>query len=440
MINSMFRVVAFASIAFWQMLASPLVAQTPDTGLRGHGGPIRAMAVLPDGRVASAGFDGAIIIWDVQAGRAERVLRFHDTAVNALLARPDGCLVSGGEDGKIAVWCGAEVKPAQMLVGHHGPVLSLALAQDTKMFVSGGLDGSVRVWMPDGTNHISTGHSAPVTSIAVAVAKSSNDRTLALLSASQDGRVVLNAAGETGRTHTLKLPASVNGASALNNGHFLLACADGILREVDAALKVVRTTELPDGALTTVAVSLDGRTIATAGMRTPVTLIDAASGEVKSRILGPGLPIWALAFSLDSRELYTGGADRSVRRFDVTTGTAIGATIAPSNKTDLPESKDRGAQVFRACFACHGLTAADTNLAGPTLHGIMGRRIASAPGYTFSDPLQKLDIVWTPETIAKLFEVGPTLYTRGTKMPEQRITDPTDRKALVDWLARVTTP
>ena len=95
---SIFRVVAYAGIAFWLMLASPLVAQTHDIALRGHGGPIRAMAVLPDGRVASAGFDGAIIIWDVNAGRAERVLRFHDTAVNALLARPDGCLVSGGDE------------------------------------------------------------------------------------------------------------------------------------------------------------------------------------------------------------------------------------------------------------------------------------------------------------------------------------------------------
>ena len=42
--------------------------------------------------------------------------------------------------------------------------------------------------------------------------------------------------------------------------------------------------------------------------------------------------------------------------------------------------------------------------------------------------------------LAKLFEVGPTIYTPGTKMPEQRITDPDDRRALVEWLARVTKP
>jgi cytochrome c len=96
--------------------------------------------------------------------------------------------------------------------------------------------------------------------------------------------------------------------------------------------------------------------------------------------------------------------------------------------------------VFRACRACHGVTAADTNLAGPTLAGIMGRRIASLANYAFSEPLKGMDIVWTPETIAKLLEVGPARYTPGTKMPEQRITDPEERRALVTWLARVTKP
>ena len=261
-----------------------------------------------------------------------------------------------------------------------------------------------------------------------------------MVSASNDGQVRVTVLRTQQVSPTLKLPTSVNSIAALADSHFLLACADGRLREVDGQLKIVREIELPDGPLTTVAISPDGKTIATAGMRTPVTLIDVGSGEVKSRILGPGLPIWALAFSHDSRELYTGGADRALRRFDVATGKANGNSIALVSRTELPEPKDRGAQVFRACLVCHGLTAADTHLAGPTLHGIMGRRIASAPGYAFSDPLKKLDIVWTPETIAKLFEVGPTLYTPGTKMPEQRITDPEDRQALVDWLSRVTKP
>jgi cytochrome c len=60
------------------------------------------------------------------------------------------------------------------------------------------------------------------------------------------------------------------------------------------------------------------------------------------------------------------------------------------------------------------------------------------PGYNFSDALKKLDIVWTPETVGKLFEIGPAAYTPGTKMPEQRIGREEDRDALVNFLEQAT--
>ena len=99
---------------------------------------------------------------------------------------------------------------------------------------------------------------------------------------------------------------------------------------------------------------------------------------------------------------------------------------------------DRGAEIFRACVACHTLGAEQANRAGPSLEGIFGRRIATLPGYNFSEALKKMDIVWTPETVAKLFEIGPRAYTPGTKMPEQRIGSAEDRKALTDFLAKAT--
>jgi cytochrome c len=49
-----------------------------------------------------------------------------------------------------------------------------------------------------------------------------------------------------------------------------------------------------------------------------------------------------------------------------------------------------------------------------------------------------MDIVWNTETIARMFEVGPSRYTPGTKMPEQRIGSEQDRAALVEFLQRAT--
>ncbi|MBI3516945.1 MAG: c-type cytochrome, partial [Proteobacteria bacterium] len=143
------------------------------------------------------------------------------------------------------------------------------------------------------------------------------------------------------------------------------------------------------------------------------------------------------AFLPDNRTLLTGGADGLVRRWNALTGEDIGSVATAAVEDPLAAyAGDRGAEIFRACVACHTLTPDQANRAGPTLAGVFGRRIATQPGYDYSPALKQLDIVWTPETVAKLFELGPATYTPGTKMPEQRITAPDDRAALVKFLEK----
>ena len=82
------------------LLVSPAQAQ-----LRGHGGPVRALAISTDGKTAVSGsFDSSAIRWSLTRNAAEQVLRFHESAVNAVALATDGRIVTGGEDGKIAVW------------------------------------------------------------------------------------------------------------------------------------------------------------------------------------------------------------------------------------------------------------------------------------------------------------------------------------------------
>jgi cytochrome c len=149
--------------------------------------------------------------------------------------------------------------------------------------------------------------------------------------------------------------------------------------------------------------------------------------------------VWSTVFLPDNRTLLTGGADRAIRRWDGDTGRpSDGAAVAGAIDPLAPYAGDPGALVFRACVACHTLQADQGYRAGPSLHGIFGRRIASLPGYSFSAALRQLDIVWTPKTVAELFEVGPAAYTPGTKMPDQRIGRAEDRDALVNFLERAT--
>jgi cytochrome c len=156
-------------------------------------------------------------------------------------------------------------------------------------------------------------------------------------------------------------------------------------------------------------------------------------------LVGPGLPVWSVAFLPDNRTLMTGGTDRLIRRWDAITGDHIGEVAMAGVEDPLAAyGDDRGAELFRACAACHTLTGDEDNRAGPTLHGLFGRRIATLPGYNFSPALKQLDIVWTPETLAKLFEFGPMSYTPGTKMPEQTLGSAEDRQALVKFLEKAT--
>src|SRR5262249_30795867 len=152
-----------------------------------------------------------------------------------------------------------------------------------------------------------------------------------------------------------------------------------------------------------------------------------------------GLPVWSAAFLPDNRTLLTGGTDRVIRRWDTRTGEHIGSVVV-SDKDPLAAYKgERGADVFRACIACHTLSPSEGGRAGPTLADLFGRKIATQPDYNFSPALKKLNIVWTPETVSKLFEVGPMEYTPGTKMPEQKL-GPDDRAALVSFLEKATGP
>lgn len=48
----------------------------------------------------------------------------------------------------------------------------------------------------------------------------------------------------------------------------------------------------------------------------------------------------------------------------------------------------RGEKVFQYCYSCHSVHPDETNLQGPNLYGIVGRRIASQDGFTYSPALR----------------------------------------------------
>ena len=418
------------------LLAGIFPAAAQDV-LRGHGGPVRALAIGSDGRtLVSGSFDTAVIVWDLQRNTAQRVLRFHDGPVSAVAHLADGCLATAGDDRRIAVWCGTGSTPRHVLTGHEGPVT--ALLRHDAGFISAGHDGTVRQWtlaVPSVPRRIAE-YKSPVT--AMALGGQGNQ----LLVATGDGRVRLLTISATtaDERRSAVFPTAIGGLAMASNGREIVAAAaDGHIRLLSLDLAEIAAIEVDRIPLSSLALSPDGRIIATAGLRGGIAIINRDSRKILHRLTGPGLPVWSLAFDADSRTLLSGGADRVIRRWDAVAGMALTSTVPERDVVaEAAAGGERGAVVFRACQACHTLGPDDGNRAGPTLHGILGRRIGTARDYAYSDALRGMRIVWSKETIARLFEIGPAAYTPGTKMPEQTIDDPADRKALVDWLERVT--
>jgi cytochrome c len=401
--------------------------------LRGHGGPVRALAISPDGSQAVSGsFDTSVIRWSLQRNAAEQVLRFHESAVNAVAVSRDGRIVTGGEDGRVAIWRPGDTKPSVVHEGHTAPIVSLGVSPDGSTVASASWDRTVRLWpMNGGAARVFEGHNQNVNGVAFtpdgrAVVSASYDLTLRIWP--------LDGAPAT----IITLPAPLSAVAVAPDGEIVAAAQSGAVWFLDAAGRELNTVQAAPTPVIALAVSRDGALVAAAGIRGSVAVIERASRRLARTLVGPGLPVWSVAFLPDNRTLLTGGTDRLVRRWDALTGDHIGAVAMGVEDVLAAYAGDPGAEIFRACVACHTLTPDEGNRAGPTLAGIFGRRIASLPGYNFSDALRRMDIVWTQETVAKLFELGPAAYTPGTKMPEQRIGAEADRKALVEFLAKAT--
>lgn len=402
--------------------------------LHGHGGPVRSVAVEPDSGLAISGsFDQSAILWAVETGAALRVLRVHDGAVNAVAAAGSGRFLTGGEEGRIALWQMGAPEPVRVFADHDGPVSGLAVSPDGAMLASASWDGTVRVRaLAGGAVRTLSGHTGNVN----AVAYLADGR---VISAGYDGTLRIWPVSGEAPPQVVTLGAPLNTVAVASDGEIVTAGADGIVRILRPDGNVRASAELPPNPVIAVALSPDGMRIAAATVAGTVAMIARSDARILFHLVGPGLPVWSLAFRPDGSELLTGGGDRLVRRWNAANGEPIGALAMARPADALAAFKgDRGAEVFRACVACHTLSPDEGPRAGPTLSGIFGRRIASAPDYRFSEPLKRLDIVWDARTIAELFEVGPSRYTPGTKMPEQTIREKGDREALVQFLERAT--
>jgi cytochrome c2 len=96
----------------------------------------------------------------------------------------------------------------------------------------------------------------------------------------------------------------------------------------------------------------------------------------------------------------------------------------------------RGAQVFAQCKVCHSLEAGK-NVLGPSLHGLIGRKAGSVPGYAYSPAMKNANVTWNDDTLSK-YLADPKAFVPGDKMVFAGIKDPTKLGDLIAYLNQAT--
>ncbi len=334
--------------------------------LEGHRGPVRDLSLLADENlVVSAGQDGSVGVWDLDSGEDHRYLRGHRGAVTAVTVVA-GVVVAGGEDGTVRLWS-LETGETLRVIRVANPIIDLATTADNQHFLAA-YGSSVALYaLP-----------SPVASrlpLVLAETAASGE----LVGREKEFREHLDLAREhieAGRMeqaieplrdargvegydlhedavelwskvlafYPKRAPRSVVELRRFGGGNdpqgacvltpdgvsCVVGGSDGSLRRfVCATGEEEFAVEGHGQGVLSVAVSSDGRWLASAGRDGAVRVWDTTSGQRQHEFEGHDGATQTVVFSLDDRAVISAGEDGTVRRW-------------PLDGTSLPELLSRG--------------------------------------------------------------------------------------------------
>jgi len=115
---------------------------------------------------------------------------------------------------------------------------------------------------------------------------------------------------------------------------------------------------------------------------------------------------------------------------------AVFAALAFGTGTASAADAAKGKKVFNKCKACHAVKAGK-NKVGPSLHGLMGRKAATVPGFKYSKAMKASGIVWDEANLRGYLE-KPRKFLKGTRMAFAGIKKKKQMDNLIAYLKEAT--
>lgn len=92
-----------------------------------------------------------------------------------------------------------------------------------------------------------------------------------------------------------------------------------------------------------------------------------------------------------------------------------------------------GEQIIKRCQVCHGFEKGRPNGVGPNQYNLVGRKIASVEGFSYSDAMKAKTGIWDFQTLSD-FLVAPQKVVVGTKMGFAGLKKPEERAAIIAYI------